>query len=153
MQFILVRHAHADWPDYQGPDFDRPLTERGLSDAHVAAREISSAGHRPTVVLASPACRTRQTAQILAEELNLPGDAVRYLDSLYNATAHTLESELRHVVAPDALVVVVAHNPGVSNLARVLTNDPAAPSCQPGEWRVLRMPDPAASRRTSAPVS
>jgi phosphohistidine phosphatase len=143
MQFILVRHAHADWPDYQGADFDRPLTERGLADAHAAGRAISSAGHRPTVLLASPACRTRQTAQILAEELRLPGTAVRYVDSLYNATAHTLEAELRNAAGPDALVMLVAHNPGVSNLIRILTNNPAAPSCRPGEWRLLPLPRPA----------
>lgn len=145
MQFILVRHAHADWPDYHGPDFDRPLTERGLSGAHATGRAICSAGLRPTVLLASPACRTRQTAQILAEELHLPGDAVRYVDSLYNATAHTLEAELRTAAGPDCLVILVAHNPGVSNLTRVLTNDPAAPTYRPADWRMLRLPQQGAT--------
>ena len=80
--------------------------------------------------------RTRQTAQILAEEFLLPEDAVRYVDSLYNASASTLEAEVRSAAMPGQLVVLVAHNPGVSNLARVLTGDPDAPSCQPAEWRV-----------------
>jgi len=140
MQFIVVRHAHAEWPQYQGPDLERPLTQRGLADAHATARAITNAGHRPTLVLASPACRTRQTAEILAEELRLPDVAVHYLDSLYNATARTLESELRRIAAPDDLVVLVAHNPGVSNLARLLTNDPDAPACLPAEWRLLQLP-------------
>jgi phosphohistidine phosphatase len=146
MQLIVVRHAHAEWPQYHGPDLERPLTQRGLADAHATARAITSAGHRPTLLLASPACRTRQTAEILAEELQLPDTAVRYVDSLYNATAGTLAAELRKLARPDDLVVMVAHNPGVSNLARLLSDDPQAPACLPAEWRVLQLPpepDPA----------
>jgi phosphohistidine phosphatase len=136
MQFIIVRHAHAEWPNHHGPDFERPLTDRGFAEARATARAIAAAGHRPTLLLASPACRTRQTAEILAEEFQLPLDAVHYLDSFYNATAATLEAELRRAAAPGQLVVLVAHNPGVSNLARAFLGDPAAPPCKPAEWRM-----------------
>jgi phosphohistidine phosphatase len=136
MQFIIVRHAHADWPNHHGPDFERPLTDRGLAEARATARAIAAAGHHPSLLLASPACRTRQTAEILAEEFHLPVDAVRYLDSLYNGTAATLEAELRRTAAPGKLVMLVAHNPGVSNLARAFLGDPAAPPCKPAEWRM-----------------
>jgi phosphohistidine phosphatase len=91
------------------------------------------------LLLASPARRTRQTAQILAGEFQLPVEAVRYLDSLYNASALTLESELRKAATPHELVVLVAHNPGVSNLARILTGDTEARSCKPAEWRVATL--------------
>lgn len=136
MQLIIVRHAHADWPNHSGPDFERPLTDRGVAEARATARAIAAAGHRPTLLLASPACRTRQTAEILAEELQLPPAAVRCVDSLYNASASTLEAELRKAGKTDQLMVLVAHNPGVSDLARALSGDPAAPSCKPAEWRV-----------------
>ena len=136
MQFIIVRHAHAEWPNHRGTDFERPLTDRGLAEARATARAIAAAGHRPTLLLASPAHRSRQTAEILAEQFQLPAAAVRYVESLYNASAFTLETELRKVAAEDDLVVLVAHNPGVSNLARVLTNDPDAPPCRTAEWRV-----------------
>jgi phosphohistidine phosphatase len=139
MQVIIVRHAHADWPNHHGPDFERPLTARGLAEARETARAITDAGHRPTLLLASPACRTRQTAEILAEEFQLPQTAVRYVDSLYNASATTLESELRSAASPDHVVVLVAHNPGVSNLVRVLSGDPAVASCKPAEWHVWRL--------------
>jgi phosphohistidine phosphatase len=144
MQFIIVRHAHAEWPDFHGPDFDRPLTGRGLADARAAGRAILAAGHRPVLLLASPACRTRQTAEILAEELQLPAAAVRYVEALYNATASTLEKEVRRAADGGSLLVLVAHNPGVSNLARVLQDDPDTPSCQPAEWRLLQLPEGAA---------
>lgn len=143
MQFIIVRHAHAEWPDFHGPDFDRPLTSRGLADARATGRAIHAAGHRPTTLLASPACRTRQTAELLAEELQLPPGAVRYIEALYNASASTLEEEVRRAADGNSLVLLVAHNPGVSNLARVLADDPDTPSYQPAEWRLLQLPDAA----------
>lgn len=131
---ILVRHAHADWPGYQGRDFDRPLTARGQKDAVEAARAISAAGHRPQLLLASSAVRTRQTAQIMADEFGLPHATIQLVDSLYNASAATLEEALHGVAECSGLVMLVAHNPGISELARRLAGDPAFVSFSPADW-------------------
>jgi phosphohistidine phosphatase len=148
MQVILIRHAHAEWPNYHGADFERPLTERGLAEARTSARAISDAGHRPTLLLASPARRTRQTAEILAEEFQLPVSAVRFIDSLYNASAGTLASELGQAAAPTGITVLVAHNPGISNLVREVANEPDAPPLKPAEWRAATL---HATRSTTTP--
>jgi phosphohistidine phosphatase len=124
MQVIIVRHAHAEWPSYSGADFDRPLTSRGLAEARSSARAINDAGHRPSIMLASPACRTRQTAEILAEEFQLAPESVLYIDSLYNASSGTL-------------ALLVAHNPGVSDLVRELGVDSQAQPLKTAEWRLL----------------
>jgi phosphohistidine phosphatase len=137
---ILVRHAHAEWPHYKGPDFDRPLTEQGFADARVTGRAIVDAGHQPVLLLASSALRTRQTADIIAEELQLPESAVQYLDSLYNANAFTLEVEARRLAPAVGSALMVAHNPGVSTLAQRLARDDAAPPYKPAEWRVFTLP-------------
>lgn len=139
-QLILVRHAHADWPDYAGRDFDRPLTPRGLDDARATARAIHDAGHQPALLIASPALRTRQTAEIIAAELQLPPGSVRFVEGLYNASHRLLAAEARAAAAEAPLVMMVAHNPGVSELARVLAGDPEAPPYKPAAWRVLPLP-------------
>jgi phosphohistidine phosphatase len=139
MQVILIRHAHAEWPGFQGRDFDRPLTERGLAEARVSARTINDAGHRPTLLVASPARRTRQTAELLIEEFQLPDAAVRYVETLYNAGPATLEEELRKFATPAGLTVLVAHNPGISNLAHALANDSAETMLRTAEWRLLSL--------------
>lgn len=139
MQVILLRHAHAEWPGFHGPDFDRPLTERGLAEARASARAINDAGHRPALLVASPARRTRQTAELLAEEFQLPHAALCFVDSLYNASPATLEAELRKHAAPTGLTVLVAHNPGISNLARSLVNDATDTMLHPAEWRLLSL--------------
>lgn len=134
---ILVRHAHAEWPDWSGRDFDRPLTPRGERDAHGAAVAIGAAGHRPTLVLASPALRTRQTAGILMAQLGLPEAALRLVDDLYNAPGGTLVTELRRHCVGAGTLMLVAHNPGISEAARMLSRDTHAPPFSPADWRLL----------------
>jgi phosphohistidine phosphatase len=137
-QVVLVRHAHADWPGYDGRDFDRPLTPRGEEDAHAAGRAIAGAGHRPALILASPARRTRQTAEIICVELGLAPALLRFVDCLYNATGAALVAELRsHADGGHRTLMLVAHNPGISDAARRLSGDPHARGFAPAEWCAL----------------
>jgi phosphohistidine phosphatase len=134
-----MRHAHAEWPGYAGEDFDRPLTARGLAEAVTAARAMRTAGQVPDSLLVSPARRTRQTAEIVARELGLPPTALQFEDALYNATASALAREMqRH--ASGGLVLLVAHNPGISSLARQLSEDPHRPPFPPAGWDSFRAP-------------
>ncbi|MEO6078836.1 MAG: histidine phosphatase family protein [Steroidobacteraceae bacterium] len=133
-QVILVRHAHADKPGYSGPDFDRPLTPQGLADAGSTAAAIRDAAHQPDLLLTSPARRTVQTAEIIAAKLNLPAAAVQQVDALYNAGPTVLQDELRLAFSTASFVLVVAHNPGISELARMLTGDLTFDAFRPAHW-------------------
>jgi phosphohistidine phosphatase len=140
-QVILVRHAHAEWPSWSGRDFDRPLTPRGEEDAARTAHELRQAGHRPALLLASPALRTRQTAGIIAGILELAEGTLKFDDGFYNSTPATLAAALRHVTRnTDGCVMLVAHNPAISELARQLAGDRSAPGFAPADWRVLPLP-------------
>jgi phosphohistidine phosphatase len=130
----LVRHAHAEWPDYSGRDFDRPLTERGMEDALATAREILAAGPKPDLLLSSTARRSRDTALILAQEFGLAGNAVRYTDRLYNATASAIEMAAQDAAMRHKHIVLVAHNPGISELARRLSGDATLALLPPAGW-------------------
>lgn len=137
---ILVRHAHADWPAFHGCDFDRPLTPQGEADAATTARAIHAAGNIPAMLLASPALRTRQTAAIIARSLGLDEAAIVLVESLYNGSADVLETELhRGTAATSGVVMLVAHNPGISELARRLGGDPSCRSFAPGHWQLLHL--------------
>jgi len=139
-QAILVRHAHADWPHYTGTDFDRPLTAQGLADARATATAIREAGHRPTLLLTSPALRTMQTTSIIAAALGLPETAVRPVGDLYNAGPETLAAELRKGFTSADVVALVAHNPGISELARALTGNPGFSAFRPAHWLHVARP-------------
>jgi len=71
--FYLIRHAHADWT----PDEQRPLSPRGLRDAHRLAEVLDD---RPiSRIYASPFLRARQTVAPLAERLGLGIEVVEDL--------------------------------------------------------------------------
>jgi phosphohistidine phosphatase len=133
-RITLVRHAHAQWPAWSGRDFDRPLTARGLDEALATGRQIRAAGQIPELILASPARRTLQTAQIIATELGLPDSALQLIEPMYNASAAVLEKVLRGAGPATSHVLLVAHNPGISELARRLRNDPRLPFFSPAQW-------------------
>ena len=138
-QCILMRHAHAEWPAYQGRDFDRPLTPRGEEQACAAAAAIHRAGLQPTRILASPAVRTRQTAERVAAGLGLAATAIDYITELYNSNPATLEAALLGS-SKGGLQVLIAHNPGISTLARQLSEAPEATSFAPAHWCAVTLP-------------
>jgi phosphohistidine phosphatase len=86
MDLLLVRHGLAGkadasvWPD----DDLRPLTPKGRKAFKAAAKGMKRQGPRPTLILTSPALRTRETAVILAKVLGLGGRALKDWDALHH---------------------------------------------------------------------
>ncbi len=138
---ILMRHAEAQ-ADFSGRDFDRPLTAAGRAAARAAALAMHLAGHHPGPLLASAAVRARETAAIIAQELDIPGSDVQVIDVLYEAPPELLEARIRVLALPYTLVTLIAHDPGVTDLARFLAQQPGAAPLQPAEWRYLPWPPP-----------
>src|SRR5881398_1654963 len=92
----------------------------GTAAAEVMARRLLDLELIPDLLLASPARRTQQTADIVARELSLPARRVRREEALYLASASDM-LELVHGTGPRvAHLLLVAHNPGVSELAQLL---------------------------------
>jgi phosphohistidine phosphatase len=112
---VIMRHAKAANPE-RVADMERPLTERGHADAAAAGPWLRQHGYRPDLVLCSPATRARQTWQALA----LPGADVRFERSLYAATVLDLLDRLAEVEDEVRVVLLVGHNPALSQLSILL---------------------------------
>src|SRR4030081_2679456 len=82
-RLTLMRHADARWNDPGIPDLERPLNRRGTAAAQAMARRLLHLELIPDLLLASPARRTQQTADIVARELSLPARRVLREDALY----------------------------------------------------------------------
>lgn len=117
-QLILLRHAKATPGSETGEDFDRPLAQRGRDDAPVVGRALAEAGAAPQIVLVSSARRTRETWELVAPWLQAA--TVRVVDALYNAPADLILREAE--AAGVANVMVIAHNPGLHELASRLAH-------------------------------
>ena len=146
-QIILVRHAKAIEPsEFEGMDFDRPLTDKGIHSNRIVAKYLRLIGVRPDRIVASPACRTRSTAVDLAEQYKIA--KIEYFDELYNRSGSSVprDSDALHLkiiqkTKPDSRVVmIVGHNDDLTNFARFLTGD-GVPSMKKWSITVLSVPE------------
>ena len=117
-QLILMRHAKAAVDSDTGEDIDRPLASRGRSDAPVVGKAMADAGADPQVVLVSAARRTRETWALIAPFF--PEAEVRFVEQLYLAAADIILREAEEAGAER--VMVLAHNPGMHELAARLSH-------------------------------
>lgn len=117
----LVRHAKSSWKFPELADFDRPLNRRGKRNAPEIGKRLRRAGVCPQLILSSPAQRTRKTARALAKAMNYSSD-IRYEDVLYDASPEELISTVQSV--PDAVttLLLVGHNPELTELVNQLTS-------------------------------
>jgi phosphohistidine phosphatase len=71
MKFYLLRHGKADWPNWDKPDDERPLTPDGKEQVAAVAKLLARLGVAPAIVT-SPLPRASQTADIAGQHLNQP---------------------------------------------------------------------------------
>src|SRR3982074_1875192 len=69
MLIYFLRHGEADWPDWEKPDDERPLTKRGKKEMHEVGAFLKRLKVRPEVIVTSPLPRASQTAEIAGEYL------------------------------------------------------------------------------------
>jgi phosphohistidine phosphatase len=120
-RLTLVRHAKSSWKDAALADIDRPLSGRGRRDAPRVGIFLAGQGLRPDIILASPARRARKTAELLAAAI--PGTKERVLSdpALYEASAAILLERVRALDEAWQHVMLVGHNPGLTDFANLLT--------------------------------
>lgn len=120
-QLYLLRHAESV-PGSMADDYDRPLSDLGRQEAERMARHMRETGVAPQLVLCSAAARARQTWKLVAPAMP-PDLPCRVEPSLYMASAGRLLGRIREVPEATRGVLVIAHNPGLQQLASLLSVD------------------------------
>lgn len=118
-ELLILRHAKSSWDDPGQADFDRLLNQRGVDDGRRLGRVYAERLPAPDRVLCSPARRTRDTLAFLIPELVDPR-TVLYEDALYLAAAETLLDWLRAAPPNCRVLLLVGHNPGLTDLVNRL---------------------------------
>jgi phosphohistidine phosphatase len=127
-RLMLLRHAKTEHDAPSGQDQDRRLDERGRHDAAAIGGWIGRHPPFPDLVLVSPAVRAHQTWEIAREEIKdaigkkAPQPQVDYVPELYGAEPAQLLQIIRlaEVADPERLMLI-GHNPGMHELALMLT--------------------------------
>ena len=116
---LMMRHAKSAWPPGV-PDYDRPLAERGIRDAPVAARRVLDLIGPPDLVLVSPARRTRDTYELVSAAWNAAGVSSvehRLEPLIYEATRAVLQEVVAELPEAAHRVILIGHNPGLQEFA------------------------------------
>ncbi len=116
----LLRHAKSSWGNAGLQDIERPLNERGLEAAPRMGAFMAGQSIAPDVVMCSPAVRTRQTLDLVLPHLS-PAPAVVYEDKFYLGSASTLLRAVRRLEGGIKHAMIVAHDPGLHQLAMELS--------------------------------
>jgi phosphohistidine phosphatase len=118
---FIIRHAKSD-QSFFGNDFERPLNERGRSDAPVMAKRLLDKKYRFDALVSSPATRAKQTAAFFAEGLNMSPGGIILVSALYHAPSEVFYETVSGL--PDDLntVALFSHNPGITHFVNSLNS-------------------------------
>ncbi len=118
---FIIRHAKSD-QSFFGNDFERPLNERGKTDAPEMAKRLLYKKIKIDALVASPAARAKKTAEIFAAGLQIPLSEIIFVSALYHAPASVFFEVISAL--PDELnsVAIFSHNPGITNFVNNLNS-------------------------------
>ncbi len=118
MRLYFLRHGQADWPDWDKPDDERPLTNRGKKEIKKLAKFLTKLDVDLDEVLTSPLPRASQTAEIVAEHYHLDVHRVDALEPGFDAGDLEKVLEKREKLS----LMVVGHEPDFTDVISALTN-------------------------------
>ena len=117
-RLAIMRHAEAGMAP---TDVKRKLTAHGMKQALESASELKKI-FSPQYVLVSPAVRTQMTAGQVASVYEWGENYCVFEDIVYNASYKALIKLIENLPDEYTDVMLIAHNPGVSNLVGQLTS-------------------------------
>ena len=133
MRLVLLRHGKAAPTGAEG-DRLRPLLPEGRQQVASVGARLQALGWWPDKAIVSPALRARQTHEALVP--GIPGEVA---DELYTGGALAIRQRL--LDAGDGFLMIIGHNPALSELASRLTGVRVA--LEPAAAGLLRHPGEA----------
>lgn len=132
-ELLILRHGRAG---DASRDIARPLTAIGERDIERVGAWIANASCVPDATVSSPATRAHRTAVLCLEACGANPTLVHVDERIYDAGTQTLLDVL--AAASGGRVMLVGHNPGLSELASVLAS--ARIGLSPGSLVRLQLP-------------
>ncbi|MGV3696656.1 SixA phosphatase family protein [Flavobacterium sp.] len=120
-QLILVRHAKSSW-DAPLHDYDRPLTNRGIQDAHLVSSNLDGQIPKSFLLWSSAAKRASETAVIFAQNMSFPIESIVFKQELYTFDERKLEQIIKSCSDDYDHLVVFGHNEAITNFVNKFGN-------------------------------
>lgn len=117
-KLIIIRHAQAE--DHAPADYARRLTSRGAVRLEATAAKLAESlrtDDSPLHIIASPAARTAQSAEIVARAMNYLPEEIDFQEALYRGNYSVYLDAAARTDDEVGKLMVVGHNPAVTELA------------------------------------
>lgn len=118
-KLILMRHAEAQPEQFDLNDRDRCLSGNGMEELELIRRKLQGKLQGLRLVLCSNVKRTRQTLEGIKPILPSACEII-FDDGLYHALTASLIDRLRSLENAEDFVMVIAHNPSVSDFLNLV---------------------------------
>ncbi len=118
----IVRHAKSSWKYQKVQDQDRPLKERGISDAYTMANIMVNKISKPDVFISSSAMRALQTSIIFCNTFNFPLANLKISKSLYSFSDGYLIKTVKALDDAYNSAIIFSHDHGISTFVNKYGN-------------------------------
>lgn len=137
----LTRHAQAEPYTYGKEDYSRHLIEEGLEKTHSIGDKLKNCfGNQDEIkIISSTATRAKETSKILSHILGVGERQIEWNKNIYEASIHDLMQIINRVDESTHHLMMVGHNPSISNLCDYLCN--ASTNLNAAETAVIALPN------------
>ncbi|CAL2085944.1 histidine phosphatase family protein [Tenacibaculum sp. 190524A02b] len=127
----IVRHAKSSWKYDSVKDIDRPLKERGITDAHLLSKYLSKKIDKPDVFVSSSANRALHTAVIFCENFGYPLSNLQIKRQLYSFSDGYLVKTVMALDDSFNSAIIFSHDHGINTFVNKFGSKPIAhvPTC------------------------
>ncbi|CAN5254527.1 histidine phosphatase family protein [soil metagenome] len=119
----IMRHAQSNHEEMNIGDLDRPILESGKKEAEEMGEYLFRHGEKIDLVIASPAMRTRMTAEIVCKKTGYDFQKVKWDTTIYRCSTEDLEDCIKGIDEKYKTVLLVGHNNSVTIVSGMLQND------------------------------
>ena len=117
-KLYIVRHTQKE-EEFTKDDYDRALSPDGIENAKTIASNFANKKIPIDLIVASPAKRTKITAEIFADALDYK-KSIMYNEVLYMAFLNELFETITYTFDTVDSMLLVGHNPSLTALALTL---------------------------------
>jgi len=117
-EIVIIRHAKSSW-EYDYKDIDRPLKNRGITDAGLVSKEFLLFKYKPEFVFSSPAKRAVETCNIFVRNINISNNIVRFHDQLYDFGGDKVVDFIKSMDNTYNKVMIFGHNHALTSIVNL----------------------------------
>ena len=118
---VLIRHAKSSW-EHNLTDLDRPLAQRGFTDAEMLSHYFKNYNFHPDHVFSSPANRALTTCNIFMDTLNLPKNILTIDRQLYDFGGQQVSGFIKSLGDNYQNVMIFGHNHAFTSISNIFGN-------------------------------